>query len=175
LGVPLLPAQILWINMITHGMPGVALGAEPGDKTSMAQHPRPPDQSVLGGGLVPRILVTGGLISLVSCAVAMLSRSMSGPWQTILFLVLGLAQLGVALALRERRTDRDRGHFLDLAVGAAFALQLAAVYLPALERLLGTRALSPAELLASLGVAVLPGLAVLYTDRRERRRAPAQT
>jgi P-type Ca2+ transporter type 2C len=173
LGVPLLPAQILWINMITHGIPGVALGAEPADPASMRQRPRPPTQSVLGGGLVPQIILTGGLIALVSCIAAWWTRSTSGPWQTVLFLVLGLAQLGVALALRQRRSGARRGHFLDLAVGGALALQLAAVYLSPLSRLLGTSSLTPGELAVSVAVAAIPGSVVWATDVLEPRAEPA--
>ena len=45
LALPLLPAQILWINLLTHGLPGVALGSEPADPDAMHRPPRPPQQT----------------------------------------------------------------------------------------------------------------------------------
>ncbi|BBJ45208.1 hypothetical protein SSPO_079260 [Streptomyces antimycoticus] len=65
LGMPLLllPAQILWISLLTHGLPGVALGAEPGAPDVMRHPPRPPEESVLGAGLWPRILAMGAFVA----------------------------------------------------------------------------------------------------------------
>src|SRR5690606_23967019 len=63
LSIPLLPAQILWINLLTPGVPGVALGAEPADPEVMRRPPRPPQESVLGGGLVRAIAGTGLLLA----------------------------------------------------------------------------------------------------------------
>ena len=60
--VPLLPAQILWINMLTHGLPGVAFGADPADPAAMTRSPKPPDEAILGAGLVGQIAATGALI-----------------------------------------------------------------------------------------------------------------
>ena len=59
LALPLLPAQILWVNLLTHGLPGVALGSEPADPAAMRRPPRPPAQSVLGAGLWQRIVRVG--------------------------------------------------------------------------------------------------------------------
>ena len=56
--VPLIAAQILWINLLTHGITGVAIGAEPGSPDAMTRPPRPPAQSVLGDGLWQRVLVS---------------------------------------------------------------------------------------------------------------------
>ena len=56
LGVTLLPAQILWINLLTHGVPGVALGVEPAEPDVLARPPRPPGEGILARGLVGQIL-----------------------------------------------------------------------------------------------------------------------
>jgi P-type Ca2+ transporter type 2C len=66
MAIPLLPAQILWINLLTHGLPGVALGAEPDSPDAMTRAPRSPQESVLGAGLGRAILVIGTLIG--ACA-----------------------------------------------------------------------------------------------------------
>ena len=55
--VPLVAAQILWINLLTHGITGVAIGAEPVSPDAMSRPPRPPEQSVLGDGLWQRVVV----------------------------------------------------------------------------------------------------------------------
>jgi Ca2+-transporting ATPase len=170
--VPLLPAQILWINMLTHGLPGVALGAEPADPTDMHRPPRPPEQAILGRGLAWRVTATGALICLVSLLAAILAASRDRPWQSMLFTVLGLAQLGVALAIRGRGGRRNRG--LDLAVALSLALQLAALWFAPLQALLGTAALSATDLFAAAALAAVPGLAarILYRRMPERARRP---
>ncbi|MFD5660191.1 cation transporting ATPase C-terminal domain-containing protein [Streptomyces hirsutus] len=95
--LPLLPAQILWINLLTHGLPGVALGAEPVAPATMRHPPRPPEESVLGAGLWPRILFMGAFIATVTLAAGVWARETGRPWQSMIFLVLGATQLGVAL------------------------------------------------------------------------------
>ncbi|MFF5232997.1 HAD-IC family P-type ATPase [Dactylosporangium sp. NPDC000521] len=167
LPVPLLPAQILWINMITHGLPGVALGGEPADPGLMRRPPRRPDQAILGGLAAP-IAGTGALITATVLAAALWTRHAGGPWQSVLFLVLGLTQLGVALALRARGTGQ-RNWSLDAAVGLSLVLQLAAVWLPALQSLLGTEPLTLSLALGCAAFAAVPGLAIFLRGARTRR------
>jgi len=169
LAVPLLPAQILWINMLTHGLPGVALGAEPGRPDAMQQRPRSPDEFVLGSGLWRRIAWTGLLIAVVSLALGVWAYQGDRPWQTMIFLVLGLAQLGVALALRRPRADRGRRlRFLDVAVAGAVLLQLAPLVVPPLRALLGVQAVGLGDLAVVVAAAAVPGLVVRATRARSR-------
>jgi Ca2+-transporting ATPase len=91
--LPLRPAQILWVNLLTHGVPGVALGAEPGEAGAMRRPPRPPDESVLGAGLLARVLAVGSLLAAVTLGAGVLAYHWDRPWQSIIFVVLGLAQL----------------------------------------------------------------------------------
>jgi Ca2+-transporting ATPase len=176
LAIPLLPAQILWINMLTHGLPGVALGAEPPDRSLLDAPPRPPGEAILGAGLGRRVALTGGLIALVALAAGGWGAATGRPWQTLLFLVLGFAQLGVALAVRARPSSGG-GHHRGLYAAAASSavLQLAAVSLPALRELLGTSPVSATELLGCLALAVVPGLLVTLGRHWPARgsRAPA--
>ena len=168
LAVPLLPAQILWINMLTHGLPGVALGAEPAEPNLMSRPPRRPDEAILSG-LGRRIAGTGALIAAVSTAAALTAHATGRPWQSVLFTVLGLAQLGLALALRARGTGTpNRG--LEIAVAISVTLQLAALYLAPLRSLLGTEPLSLTELTACAVVATIPALITLLTTTSVRRR-----
>jgi Ca2+-transporting ATPase len=161
LAVPLLPAQILWINLLTHGLPGVAMGAEPAEPEVMRKRPRSPQEFVLGGGLWLQIAWTGVLIAGVSLAVGWWAQGNDGLGQTLVFLVLGLAQLGVAIALRRRgEPGRRRMRFLDVAVLGAVLLQLAGIYVPVLADLLGTSPLPWRDLLIGALVAAVPGSAI---------------
>jgi Ca2+-transporting ATPase len=161
--LPLLPAQILWVNMLTHGLPGVAMGAEPADPRMMRTGPRSPQEFVLGGGLWPRIAWTGTLIAAITLGVGAWAQATGRPWQSLVFLTLGLAQLGVALALRRPGGLR----FLDIAVAVSLVLQVAGVFLAPLRILLGTDPATLADLAAVTIVAALPGLAVLAAKRWE--------
>jgi Ca2+-transporting ATPase len=93
------------------------------------------------------------------------------PWQSVVFVVLGLAQLGVALAVRAPRPRGGRGNpALLAAVALSAVLQVAGVLVPALRELLGTESLTAPQLLGCAAVAILPGLALALGRRRRRRR-----
>jgi Ca2+-transporting ATPase len=172
LGVPLLPAQILWINLLTHGVPGVALGAEPAEPHVMRRPPRPPDESVLGGGLGRWVIGTGLLLAAIVLGAGVTAHALGRPWQSIIFVVLGLAQLGLALAVRATRTPGgERNPGLGVAVAVSIALLLAAVLVPALRTVLGTEPLAWVDLLACAGVSAVPAAVVVLTGRRRPERA----
>ncbi|QNN51876.1 cation-translocating P-type ATPase [Nocardioides mesophilus] len=159
--IPLLPAQILWINMLTHGLPGVAFSAEPADPRTMKQPSRPPQESILGAGLLRQIAIAGSLIGVVSLVAGLLALQWGAHVQSSVFVTLAFGQLSVALALRApvaRRRLRER--MVELAVAGAVLLQLLALYVPLLQELLGTRPLTASELAAAGALGVLPGLAV---------------
>ncbi|MFW6723900.1 cation-translocating P-type ATPase [Streptomyces sp. MAR4 CNY-716] len=168
--LPLLPAQILWINLLTHGLPGVALGAEPVEPGTMRRRPRPPEESVLGAGLWPRILLMGAFIAVVTLVVGVWARETGRPWQSMMFLVLGAAQLGVALGSRAR-PGTVANPFLLVAVGTALGLQIAGVYLPPLRELLGTEPLPLTDLLIVCAASGL-GLVVMRLQARLRPERP---
>ncbi|SCL34006.1 Ca2+-transporting ATPase [Micromonospora nigra] len=167
LPVPLLPAQILWINLLTHGVPGVALGAEPAEPGTLRREPRSPQESVLGAGLGRDVLVIGTLIAAVVLGAGVAAARWDRPWQSVVFVVLGLAQLGVALAVRApRQAGEHRGNLaLPLAVAVSALLQVAGVLVSPLRDLLGTDPLGAVDLLACAAVATLPGLALRLARR----------
>jgi Ca2+-transporting ATPase len=159
LTLPLLPGQILWINLLTHGLTGVAFGAEPADPEDMSQPPRPPSESVFTRSATIALAVSA--VSLTAVALV------AGAWgdgtterRTAIFVALGLGQLGVALALRSRGRRRLRQRGLELAVATAATLQVGAAYVPWLHGLLDTTSLAAPLLVATAAVAVLPGLVV---------------
>ncbi|MBX6748064.1 MAG: cation-transporting P-type ATPase [Micromonosporaceae bacterium] len=172
LAIPLLPAQILWINLLTHGVPGVALGAEPADPDVMRRPPRPPQESVLGGGLVRAIASTGALLALAVLGVGVLADRAGWSWQTMVFLVLGLGQLGVAWAVRAPTVPGgDRNRSLPAAVLLSAGLMLAAVTVPPLRDGLGTETLPLTHLMVCVGAATVPAALLLV----RRRRRPGRT
>ncbi|MGY0055633.1 cation-translocating P-type ATPase [Streptomyces sp. LZ34] len=167
--LPLLPAQILWINLLTHGLPEVALGAEPVAPGVMRHPPRPPEESVLGAGLWPRILAVGAFVAGVTLVTGVWARETDRPWQSLMFLVLGATQLGVALGSRARPGSLANP-FLLAAVATALALQAAGVYLPPLRALLGTEPLPPTDLaiacvLSGLGHVVMRAERHFFPER----------
>ncbi|WP_331769068.1 cation-translocating P-type ATPase (plasmid) [Embleya sp. NBC_00888] len=147
--IPLVAGQILWINLLTHGLTGVALGAEPIDPGTMRRPPRPPQQNILGDGLWQRVVRLGAVVTAISLAVGTWADHTGRAWQTLLFLTLLGAQLGVVLGLRTRLFARANP-FLPIAALASAALGLAGVYLPWLRELLGTETLPAADLIPAL-------------------------
>ena len=170
LPLPLLPAQILWINLLTHGLPGVALGSEPVEPGAMRRPPRPPAESVLGAGLWQRIVRVGIVITAVTLGVALWGHATGRPWQSMAFLALGATQLTVALGSRARPGTRANPMLL-VAVAGALVLQLAGVYLPPLADLLGTQPVGPLEL-AVIAVLSCLGYAAIRLDRLVHRARP---
>lgn len=171
LGMPvaLLPAQILWINMITHGVPGVAFGGEPLDRRLMRRPSPSPERSVLGGGLVARILAAGALIAGASLGAGLIADGRGWHVPTVIFATLGLAQLGLALALRAPRHGAEAGERgLEVAVLIAAGLQVLAMTWSPLRDLLGTESVPAAAWATALTAAVLPGLVVALVRRVAR-------
>jgi Ca2+-transporting ATPase len=168
LPLPLTPAMILWINMVTHGLPGVAFGAEPLEPRLMRGPPT--SGAVLDRVLATRIAFAGALVTATSLLAGVWASWRGEHVQTAVFLTLGLGQLAVALALRTRRTPglqgwRERG--LELAVVVAGLCQVAGVIVPALRELLGTQSPGAAGLGIALGLAAVPGIVVALSRRRE--------
>jgi P-type Ca2+ transporter type 2C len=163
LPLPLLPAQLLWINLLTHGLPGVALGNEPADPAAMRRPPRPPTETVLGAGLWQRVARVGLVIAAVTIGIGIWAHATDRPWQTMTFLALGATQLAAALGSRARPRSWENP-MLVAAVAAALLLQLAAIYLPPLRHLLGTQPLALTDVLV-VGVVATLGYAAIRLDR----------
>ncbi|MFM0514468.1 cation-translocating P-type ATPase [Paraburkholderia sp. RL17-373-BIF-A] len=152
LPIPLLPIHILWINLVTDGLPGLALAAEPAEKGVMLRPPRPPGESVFARGMWQHIAWVG----LAMAGVTLLTQAYaihvaSAHWQTMTFTVLTLSQMGHVLAIRsEQASFFARGARSNMplvgAVLLTFALQLATIYVPVLNTVFRTTALNMAEL-----------------------------
>ncbi|WP_153505205.1 cation-translocating P-type ATPase [Cumulibacter manganitolerans] len=156
---PLLATQILWVNLLTHGLTGVAMGAEPAEPDVLRRPPRPLGQSVLAGGLWRRATAMGLLIAALCLGLGIWGQATGRPWQSMLFLALTCLQLGTALGLRPRPFS-SLNPWLPLAVAGSLALALAGVYAPALQDLLRTVPLRPADALLAAGLGLLAWPAV---------------
>ncbi|MFD3759439.1 cation-translocating P-type ATPase [Streptomyces sp. NPDC058622] len=143
LPLPLRAGQILWINLLTHGLTGVAMGAEPVSPGAMNRPPRPTGQHILGAGAWQRLLLLATVVTASCLAAALTARAWDLPWQSVLFLALLAAQLGVVLGLRGRLLTREN-LFLPLAVLSSALLAAAALYVPALRSILETEPLDRA-------------------------------
>jgi Ca2+-transporting ATPase len=166
LPVPLLPIHILWVNLVTDGLPGLALAVEPAEPGVMRRPPRPPSESVFAQGLWQHVLWIGLLIAgLTLAAQALALRAGTPAWQSMTVTVLTFSQLFHVLAIRvERDCPLARGApsnpALLGAVGATAALHLLILYVPALQPIFRTHALRPSELAICVGLASLVFVAV---------------
>ena len=166
LPIPLLPIHILWINLVTDGLPGLALAGEGAERNVMKRPPRPPKESIFADGMWQHILWVGllmGAVSLLTQAWAL--HSGSAHWQTMVFTVLTLSQLGHVLAIRsERESLFAQGVFsnrmLVAALALTFVLQMAVIYVPWLNPIFKTEPLSVGELAACLALSSVVFLAV---------------
>jgi P-type Ca2+ transporter type 2C len=172
LALPLLPGQILWINLLTHGLTGVAFGAEPADPRDMARPPHARAESVFDVRARVLLVVATTALSVTALAVGVAAAGGPGERRTALFLTLGLGQLGVALALRAGGHRPLRERRLELAVGLASALMVVAVYLPGASALLRTVDLPLSTAILAAAAAAVPGalVAVLARARRHEGR-----
>jgi len=183
LPLPLLPVQILWINLMTDGVPALALGVEPAERDVMKRPPRDPDESLFAGGLGPQIVWVGLIMGLGTIGIFGWAQSTQGleHGQTAAFFVLTIFQMFSVLAMRsERNALWTIGFFsnpkLISAVVMIVALQLAITYSSVLQPFFHTTALTMEELTLCLGVALTVYL-VLEGEKwlryRGRRGQPA--
>lgn len=156
--IPLLPIHILWINLVTDGLPALALAAEGAEKNIMKRPPRKPGESIFAQGLAIHILWVGIFIGLLNLATqAFAIRYTDSHWQTIVFTVLCFSQLWHVMAIRsETRSLFKMGVMsnksLLLAVLFTVLLQLAVIYMPALNKFFHTQPLTAIEVLVTAGV-----------------------
>jgi len=166
LPIPLLPIHILWINLVTDGLPGLALTAEPAESGIMKRAPRPPDENIFSHGMWQYITWVGLFIGGISiAAMAWAIYREVAYWQTVVFTVLTVSQLFHSLAVRSGRESLFKiGLFSNLpmlsAVMLTLALQMAVVYLPALNAIFHTQPLPLYDLAVCMGLSSLVLFAV---------------
>lgn len=180
LPIPLLPIHILWVNLVTDGLPGLALASERAEPDIMRRPPRPPKESIFAHGMARHVLVVGFLLGVVCLSVQGWARAYSPEHaQTMVFTVLTLSQLGHCLAIRSEREPLWRlglmsNRPLAWAVGFTFLLQLATIYTPFLHPVFHTTSLPPAELAICLAASSIVFF-VVELEKWTTRRAQAST
>ena len=176
LPIPLLPIHILWINLVTDGLPGLALAAEPAEKGIMERPPRHPTESIFAQGLGVHIIWVGLLMGAVSIFTqTWFLKTGQAHWQTMVFTVLCLSQMGHVLAIRsERESLFSQGIFSNKPlVGAfmlTFVLQMATIYVPQLNIVFKTTPLTFGQLAVTLALSTVVFFAVELEKLVKRRR-----
>ncbi len=160
-GVPLTPLQILWMNLVTDGLPALALAVEPAEPNVMQRPPFSPRESIFARGLGSYMVRIGIVFAIISIALMIVAyQYFPGEWKTMVFTSLCLAQMGHALAVRSNsqltvEINPFSNPYLLWAVTVTTALQLALVYVPFLQDFFGTKALTLQELWICIGFSSL--------------------
>ncbi len=175
--LPLIPIQILWINLVTDGVPGLALAVEKAEHGIMDRKPVPQNEGIFSRGLGTDILWVGMLMGIVSLGVgywAFLTGLDMATWRTMVFTTLTIAQMGNALAIRATHDSLwEIGLFSNrlmvIAVVTTFLLQMALIYVPFLQGVFRTVPLTAMQLGISLVVSLTVLVAVELVKWLRRR------
>ncbi|NJK35404.1 MAG: cation-translocating P-type ATPase [Oscillatoriales cyanobacterium SM2_2_1] len=179
---PLTPLQILWMNLVTDGLPALALAMEPAEPNVMQRPPHPPQESIFARGLGSYILRIGCVFAVVTISFAFVAARLSpNHWRTMVFTTLCLAQMGHALALRSHSqltlelNPVSNPAMLPVLLLTS-GLQILLLYLPATQNFFGVEPLTGDELSLCLGfstsVFVWVELEKLLNLRNRPRRSP---
>jgi Ca2+-transporting ATPase len=166
LPIPLLPIHILWIKLLTEGLPALALAVEPAERQVMQRPPRQAQEGLFAHGMWQHILWVGllmGGVSLLTLAWALNAGSANG--QSMVFTVLTLSQMGHALAVRSERQSLHRlglgsNPSLLAVVLLTLALLMALLYVPVCNDIFQTQPLGLGELLFCLAISAVVFIAV---------------
>ena len=164
--VPLSPLQILWMNLVTDGLPALALAVEPPEPDIMKRPPVNPKGSIFSDGLgfyMIRIGIIFAIITIILMVYAYhTTESTTNPnsWRTMVFTTLCLAQMGHAMAVRSQhrltiQLNPFSNPYLLGSVLVTTVLQLLLIYFPPLRSFFDTEILSLQQLLICLGFSTL--------------------
>jgi Ca2+-transporting ATPase len=159
-GVPMTPLQILWMNLVTDGVPALALALEPAEDGLMDRPPAQPGESIFARGIGRYILRIGVVFAVFVISLMLYAANQEGvDWKTIVFTTLCLSQMGHALAARSDRpliqVNPFSNPWLLWAVLLTSALQLSLLYVPALSSFFGTTPLPLKDLGLCVGVSLM--------------------
>lgn len=159
LPLPLLPIQILWMNLLCDSLPGLALTAEPADANIMKRPPRPFEEGIFSSGRGLFVLLVGFIIGTIFLVFQAYTIHQNVSWQTMLFTALVLGRMAVVLGVRGQSGPAFslgvfKNPFLLTAILITCVLQTAVVYFPFLNPVFKTQPLTPVE----CGITVLVAL-----------------
>ena len=168
--LPLMPLQILWVNLVTDGLPGLALTVEKAEKNVMNRPPYHPKEGVFTHGLGRSTLITGFVLGFISLGVAYWAWDTGQEaWRTMAFTTLTLAQMGNVFALRTGQESVFKSGLFSnrLLVGAILltvGLQAMVVYVPFLQHIFETQALTATQ----FGITVVASVLVFFVVELEK-------
>jgi Ca2+-transporting ATPase len=170
--LPLLPIQILWINLVTDGVPAIALGFEEAERDVMKRPPYNPREGIFARGLGWQILIMGLIIGLISVGVGYWfwdGEAGSNAWQTMVFTMLTFCQMAYALCVRKQKQSMFTQSWLGnpallVAIGVTLSLQLILIYVPFFNTVFRTTPLGPAQ----LGVCVVGALVIILITESKK-------
>ena len=179
----LLPLQLLWINLVTDGLPALALGVDPGSASVMERAPRDPGESILSPRVLSRVVLQGVLITVGALVMylgvrfGLIHVDGVAHAQTMLFTTVVLSQLLHAFNFRSAnrtvfRLASLRNRWLNAAFVGSMVLHAAVIYVPALQGLFHTQALGLHDWLAVIAAASIPLVlidAIKLLDTRHTR------
>jgi Ca2+-transporting ATPase len=170
--LPLLPIQILWINLVTDGVPAVALGFEEAERDVMNRPPYDPQEGIFARGLGWQILVMGLIVGLISVGTGYWfwdGGEGSAAWQTMVFTMLTFCQMAYALCVRKKTQSLFSRPWLGnpvllMAIGVTLSLQLIIVYVPFFNTVFRTMPLR----LEELGACIVGALAIILISESKK-------
>ena len=169
-GVPLSPLQILWMNLVTDGVPALALAVEPGRPIVMQKPPKDTQENIFARGLGSYMIRIGIVLAVItilmmSWAYGYTEQVQGGllerdRWKTMVFTTLCLAQMGHALAIRSNtrlfiEVNPLSNPFMLISVVVTVILQLMVIYVEPLRNFFGTYYLSFTELMVCVGFSAM--------------------
>ncbi len=170
-GVPLSPLQILWMNLVTDGVPALALAVEPGRPIVMQQPPKYPKENIFARGLGTYMIRIGCVLAIVtifmmSWAYNFTQQNTAGGtldpnrWKTMVFTTLCLAQMGHALAIRSNtrlfiQINPFSNPYILASVALTSILQILLIYIQPLRNFFGTYYITFLELTICVGFSAL--------------------
>ncbi|GAA0724053.1 calcium-translocating P-type ATPase, PMCA-type [Clostridium malenominatum] len=153
LPTPMLPIQILFVNLATDGLPAMALGVDSADIDIMEQRPRPKNESIFARGLKEKILIRGTLIGVCTVGAFIMGYRYNMDLKTCRTLALCTLVMSQLIHVFECRSERHSifeiklftNTYLVLAVGFSIAMVLSILYIPFLQKIFHTVPLSLAQ------------------------------
>jgi Ca2+-transporting ATPase len=175
LPLPLIPLQILWMNLLCDSLPGLSLTAEPAEKRIMNRHPRHPEEGVFAHGRGYFIIIFGLLIGITVLLFQAFAMKEGMPWQTMVFTALVIGRMAVVASVRSEHDSLFKiGIFSNKpligAVILTVTLQMAVVYIPMFNSVFQTEPLTSYELILTLAVASVVFFAVEIEKVIRRKR-----
>jgi Ca2+-transporting ATPase len=165
LPLPLLPIQILWMNLITDGLPALALGVEPPEKDIMKRPPRKTSENIFSDGIGIHIIWVGILMGIICILTTFVYKwigifnlsSSEGIayYRTMIFTIVSCLQLGHVMAIRSNKESLFKqgifsNKYLLFAVVATVMMQIALIYVPFLQKFFKTVSLSITDIIIAL-------------------------